>query len=64
MSLMRAASMSACEPITAGVIGMGLGEEHVVDLLVADVVGSAFALTALVADDVTLVGKFDAVEAF
>ena len=47
-----------------GVVGMLLGEEHVVDLLVGDVVGSAFALTALVADDVALVGELDAVEAF
>ncbi len=47
-----------------GVVRVLLGEEHVVDLLVGDVVGSAFALAALVADDVTLVGEFDAVEAF
>jgi hypothetical protein len=42
---------------------MLLGEEHVVGLLIRDVVRSAFALTTLVADDVTLVGEFDAVEA-
>ena len=34
-----------------------------VDLLIRHVVGGAFALAALVADDVTLVGEFDAVEA-
>ena len=39
-----------------GVVGMLLREEHVVDLLVGEFVGSAFALAALVADDVALVG--------
>ncbi len=47
-----------------GVVGVRLGEEHVVDLLIGEVVGCAFALPTLVADDVALVGELDAVEAF
>ncbi len=47
-----------------GVVGVLVGEEHVVDLLVGEIVGGAFALAALVADDVALVGELDAVEAF
>ena len=47
-----------------GVVGMCLGEEEVVYLFVGDVVGAAFALAALVADDVALVGELVAVEAF
>jgi hypothetical protein len=47
-----------------GVVGMLVGEEHVVDLLVGEIVGGAFALAALVAHDVALVGELDAIEAF
>ena len=47
-----------------GVVGMGFGEEEMVDLFVGEFVGGAFALAALVADDVALVGEFFAVEAF
>jgi hypothetical protein len=46
------------------VVGVLLGKEHVIGLLISDVVRSAFALTTLVADDVALIGEFDAVEAF
>ena len=51
-------------PDDGGVVGMLVGEEHVVDLLVGELVGSAFALAALVAYDVALVGELDAVKAF
>ena len=47
-----------------GVVRMVLGEEEVIDLFVGKVVGRAFALPALVADDVALVGELRAVEAF
>ena len=46
------------------VIGMVLGEEELVDLFAGEVVGCAFALASLVADDVALVGELFAVEAF
>ena len=46
------------------VIRVGGGEEELVDLFAGEVVGAAFALAALVADDVPLVGELGAVEAF
>ena len=47
-----------------GVVGMIFGKEELIDFFAREVVGSAFALAALVADDVALVGEFFAIEAF
>ena len=46
------------------VVGMLLREEELVDFFTGEIIGSAFALATLVADDVALVGELGAVEAF
>ncbi len=48
----------------AGVVGMALGEELMIDLFFGEIIGCAFALPALVADDVALISQLLAVEAF
>ena len=46
------------------VVGVFPGEEELEHLFIGEVVGLAFALAALIADDVTLVGELGAVQAF
>jgi hypothetical protein len=47
-----------------GVVGMIFGKEELIDFFAPEVIGSTFALAALVADNVALVREFFAVEAF